>query len=461
MVAHVLEAAHLLVAPPEHLSVFPDATVRDADGDLRVGGLKLLDLAREFGTPLYVFDLPTLERNASMMREALDGYPGLSLVCYAAKAYAGPWLLNLLAERGLGIDVVSAGELKAALMAGVPTSAIYFHGNNKSDAEIRAGLDVGVGRFVIDSLHEARHLSAIASSTGRVQPALLRVAPGVDAHTHAHLQTGGMHTKFGVPLSDTPAALRVIADMPEIELRGLHMHIGSLIDDAMPYQQAIDRVFEVASACRGTGGFELREFSPGGGYGVRYRSGDPDVDAPGMVRAVGKGVVLAAQRHNMPVPDITIEPGRSIVARAAVALYEVGAIKASPSGRTFVAIDGGMADNIRPTAYGSEYEATIANAVEDRTAEEVAIAGRYCETGDILIQSTVMPLPVTGDILAVPVAGAYQLAMSSNYNMAPRPAVVGVRKGSAFVLRRRETLAHLLQLESAGIKGPPWSPAPG
>jgi len=276
---------------------------------------------------------------------------------------------------------------------------------------------------------------------------LLRVSPSVDAHTHAHLTTGKLDTKFGLGIESGAAAegVRAILAQKSLDLRGYHAHIGSQIHEIEPYEAAVERLFSFAKEMRDRHGVQLREISPGGGYGVRYTTNDPTTRAADMIRHVGEIVAAAARKAGFTeLPELTIEPGRSMVAPAAVALYRVGSVKRIPEGRTYVAVDGGMADNIRPTAYGAKYSAVLANRADDSGATDVAIAGKYCETGDILIQHVDLPLPRVGDLVAIPTAGAYHMSMASNYNMALRPAVVVVANGKARLVRRRETFEDLL-----------------
>ncbi|HEY6957342.1 MAG TPA: diaminopimelate decarboxylase [Candidatus Limnocylindria bacterium] len=436
------------------LELFPDTTRVDLDGRLSIAGCDAVSLAERFGTPLYVYDTATILARAGAYREALAAsYPAGATVCYAAKAYVAPWLLHLIEPEGLGLDVVSGGELHVAQVAGFPRERVYFHGNNKGEDELAYALDQRVGRIVIDNLDEVARLARLAADRGVRQAVLLRIAPGVDVHTHAHLTTGAPDTKFGVSIESgwAEATVRAILHQPSLELRGFHAHIGSQIREIEPYRESIERVFSFAADMRAKVDFIMRELSPGGGYPVRYVVSDPDVSVVEMIRSVAEAVVTAAGRHGLELPELTIEPGRSIIAPAGVALYRVGSVKRGP--RTYVAIDGGMADNIRPTAYGAEYAAILANRANDPVgdfpgsapgSDRFAIAGKYCETGDILIQDVKLPPPRVGDLVAVPVSGAYHLAMASNYNMAPRPAVVVAADGAARLVRERETYDDLL-----------------
>jgi diaminopimelate decarboxylase len=427
--------------------ILPDTTRVTGDGHLEIGGCDAVALAGEYGTPLYVIDIATIRSRIRGYKAALAAsYPGASNVTYAGKAYAAPWLLRVLAAEGIGLDVVSGGELYVATVADFPRERVYLHGNNKSAEELTEALAQGVGRIVVDNLDEIALLGRLADQRGVRQPVLLRVSPGVDAHTHAHLTTGRVDTKFGLGI-DTGAAEEGIwaaLAQPALDLRGVHAHIGSLIDDVQPYRDTLDRLLAFAARMRDAHGFELREISPGGGFGVRHTLDDEPVVPEAMVADLARHLTEAATRHGLGLPALTIEPGRSVIAAAVVALYEVGSIKAIPGGRTYVAVDGGMADNIRPTAYGSRYSALLANRANDPVEGEYAVAGKYCETGDILIQAVGLPRPAIGDLVAIPTAGAYQLSLASNYNLAPRPAALVVGDGRATLVRRRETHADLL-----------------
>jgi diaminopimelate decarboxylase len=426
------------------LELFPETTRVTLDNHLAIGGVDLVDLAAQHGTPLYVYDSATVIARAGAAREALRAsYPGTSTVCYAAKAYIAPWLLKLLAPEGLGLDVVSGGELHVAVRAGFPMERVYFHGNNKSEAELTYALDQRIGRVVVDNLDEIALLARLAVARGARQAVLLRVGPGVDVHTHAHLATGTPDTKFGLDLASgaAEAGVHAILAEPSLELRGFHAHIGSQIREIEPYRTAIDRIFAFAAAMREKTGFVLREVSPGGGFPVRYVPSDPPIEAAEMISAAAGAVLTSSTKHGLDQPELTIEPGRSIVAPAGVAVYRVGSVK--KGARTYVAVDGGMADNIRPTAYGADYTAALASRVEDGGLTDVAVAGKYCETGDVMIQKVTLPLPHVGDLIAVPVSGAYHLAMASNYNMSPRPAVVVVGDGDATLVRSRESYDDL------------------
>ncbi|MEO8633037.1 MAG: diaminopimelate decarboxylase [Chloroflexota bacterium] len=443
------------MSPPEAVQagdIFPDTTRVDGD-HLSIGGCDLTELALRYGTPLYVYDEASLINRARGYRGALkSSYAGDSIICYASKAYAAPWILSLLADEGLGLDVVSAGELWTGVVADFPRDRIYFHGNNKGEDELELALAERVGRIVIDNLDETARLGRLSTERGIRQSVLLRVSPNVDAHTHAHLTTGNLDTKFGLGIESGAAeeGVREVLKWPSLDLRGYHAHIGSQIHEIGPYRDTVDRLFAFARQMREKHGVALREISPGGGYGVRYTTADPAVKTRDVIGELGRLVTEAARKHGFSeLPELTIEPGRSLVASAAVSIYRVGSIKRIPEGRTYVAVDGGMADNIRPTAYAAKYSAVLANRVNDGGATDVAIAGKYCETGDILIQHVDLPLPRVGDLVAIPTAGAYHLSMASNYNMALRPAVVVVKDGNSRLVRRRQTFEDLLAADVA------------
>lgn len=438
-----------MAALPDGL--LPDTARISGEGHLQLGGCDVVALTREFGTPLYVYDEATIRTRAAAYRNGLRAaYGGESLVCYAGKAYCAPWLLRVIADEGLGLDVVSGGELFAAGLAGFAPELIYFHGNNKSEDELDQALNVGVGRIVIDNLEEIDRLSRLATQRGLRQSVLLRVAPGVEAHTHAHIKTGVLDTKFGLSIQTgaAEAAARAVFEAPGLELTGLHAHIGSQLFELEPYRQTIERVFELASRLATAFGFELRELSPGGGFGMRYTLDDEPLQPAQITLAIAETVCHAAQQAGLAQPPkLTIEPGRSIIGTAGVALYRVGSVKEISGVRTYVAVDGGMADNIRPTAYGARYTPLLANRLFEQADSVVAVAGKYCESGDVLVPNARLPLPHVGDLVAMPGSGAYHLAMASNYNLSLRPAVVVVRDGQARLVRRRETYADLLRPE--------------
>ncbi len=417
-------------------------------GHLTLGGCDAVELARDFGTPLYVFDEETLRGQCRAFQEEFRSRYPETVVAYAAKAYLGRALAGVIAQEGMSLDVVSGGELAVAASVNFPPERIFFHGNNKSDEELREALDYGVSRIVIDNFHEMQLLNGVAQANGIRQKALIRLSPGIDPHTHAKTTTGTLENKFGIPMptGQGEAAVRQALAMPGIELLGLHVHLGSPVFELEPYAEAVDAVLEFAAKMRKEHSFEMREFSPGGGFAVAYT---PDQQPPSPA-AYAETVVAtlreALWRYELPAPRLIIEPGRAIVARAAVALYTVGAWKEAPE-RRFVSVDGGMADNVRPALYDSRYSAILANRPTDERRETVTIAGKYCESGDVLVRDAELPPLEPGDVLAMPAAGAYALAMASNYNLSLRPAVVLVKDGEAKLMRRRETYDDIMRAD--------------
>jgi diaminopimelate decarboxylase len=413
---------------------------------LTIGGCDTVELARSYGTPLYVYDETTIRTRAREYRSAIEAVYPDAQVLYASKAFSSPMLLQIMEQEGLGLDVVSGGELYTAMTVDFPVERIYFHGNNKTPDELQMALDCGVGRIVVDSFYELDLLSDLAAKRGLRQPILLRLSPGVEAHTHDLIKTGILDTKFGFPISTGQAEQAVVQALkaPGLDLFGVHCHIGSQIFDLEPYVETARRAFAFAAEMRRKHGLELREYSPGGGWGVAYTAADDPWPIGEIVSKVGHALQQAAASDDLGAPRMVIEPGRSMVAQAGVALYTIGAIKQIPGLRTYVSVDGGMADNIRPAIYGSKYEAIVANKADADRTETVTIAGKYCESGDLLIKDIALPPLESGDVLALPTSGAYNLAMSSNYNQALKPAVVLVKDGQARLMRRRQTFEDLL-----------------
>ncbi|MSQ27698.1 MAG: diaminopimelate decarboxylase [Dehalococcoidia bacterium] len=429
------------------IGIFPSDTAVNPSGHLAIGGCDVTDLAARFGTPLYVFDEATLRtRSGEFIREFGSRYPEVT-VLYASKAFINKALVRLFAEEGMGFDVVSAGELAVVQAAGVPLERVYFHGNNKGPEELRLALEWGIGRIVVDNFYELATLEALGAQRGRAQDVLLRITPGVDPHTHAYISTGATDSKFGFPLATGAAeqAVQRAMALPHLNLIGLHMHLGSQLFETEPYALAIDGLVGFAAQMVRRHGLDLQEFSPGGGFAVQYVEGRAAPAIGVYAQIISDAMKQACAAHGLSLPRLIIEPGRSSVARAGVAVYTVGAIKDIPGVRKYVSVDGGMADNIRPALYEAKYEAVVANRMDAPPTETVTIAGKYCESGDILIAGLHAPELRPGDLLALPASGAYCLAMSSNYNASPRPAVVLVKDGAARLIRRRETYQDLMQ----------------
>ncbi len=440
--------------------VFPLTTRVNDQNHLEIGGCDLVALAREFGTPLYVFDEQHLRARAAETRQSLNerlprpaGPVRQVLPLYATKAYFSPYLARMFKEEGLGIEVTSEGELEIARRVDFPRERIYLHGNNKTEAEIRTALTLGVEHVVVDNLDEIGLLARVAAEQGMAPKVLLRVAPAIDPHTHKYMATGVVDSKFGLPILTGDvfeAARRVMALAPALKLVGLHFHIGSQIRELEPYRATVTVALDLAAELHAALGFELEELDLGGGWGVAYAEEETTLSVSTVANAIASSL---ESRDSYPESRISnlkllVEPGRALVAQAAVALYTVGAVKRIPGGHTYVSVDGGMGDNIRPALYGARYTARVANRANDKADFHAAIAGRYCEQGDILIPEVVLPPVQVGDTVVVPAAGAYQLPMASNYNLIPRPAVVAVRDGLARIIRRRETIDDLLRPEA-------------
>ncbi len=429
--------------------ILPMTAAVTAEDHLTLGGCDTVSLAREFGTPLYVFDEETLRGACREFHSQFRDRHADTLVLYASKAYIGRGLAVILMEEGMGADVVTGGELGILASVQFPAERIYFHGNNKTAQELREAVAYGIHRVVVDNFHELQLLDSIAGELGKRQPILLRVSPDVDPHTHAKTTTGVLDSKFGIPITtgQAEAAVSLAMQAENLELVGLHCHLGSPIFELEPYGEAIAIAFAFAGRMRARHGFTLQEFSPGGGFAVRYV---PEEAAP-SVAAYAEAIVSALRKsagdYGLPAPRLVIEPGRAIVARAGVALYTVGAAKDIPGVRRYVSVDGGMADNIRPALYGSRYSALAANKATDQRRETVTVAGKYCESGDVLLRDIGLPPLAAGDIIAIPAAGAYAPAMASNYNAALKPPIVLVKDGQARLLRRRETYADLTRCD--------------
>ena len=411
---------------------------------MEVGGCDLVELARRHGTPLYVYDEATVRQRASEYTAAMGG---AGQVLYSAKAFASPQFLRVIAEESLGLDVVSAGELHLALKADFPQDRIHFLGNNKSLEDLEAAYAAGAV-IVIDGDHEFELLYGVVPD-GRRVPVMLRVSPGVKPDTHDHISTGQLDSKFGFSIESGAArrAVETALAHPRLELVGLHSHIGSQIFALSAYERAMDIMLSLVAELRGSLGYQPRKLGAGGGLGIAYTHDDDPPTPRHFVETVRHALVTGCERRQLRVPELVVEPGRSIAGPAGMALYTVGSIKDIPGVRRYVAVDGGMGDNIRPKLYGARYEAFLASDPERATDGKVTIAGKYCESTDILISDIAMPPLKSGDILAVPAAGAYCLAMASNYNGMPRPEVLMLRDGEARVMRRRETLDDLVSAE--------------
>lgn len=428
--------------------MFLTGTMRvNSKGHLEVGGCDTLDLAKEFGTPLYIMDEELIRKNCAEYRDTFKEFYPNSQVAFAGKAFLTKAMCRLVDEEGLALDVVSGGEIYTALEAGFPAEKMLFHGNNKSPEEIEMALENGVGRFVVDSYSELELLNALAGEAGKVAGLYLRIKPGIEAHTHHYIQTGQMDSKFGMGLADGEAmtAVKMADRMKHVELKGLHCHIGSQIFDLKPFQMAAAVMVDFMQEIKKKTGNVLGELDLGGGFGIRYTREDSPYSLSGFVELIAKTVKEKAAEHNYPLPKLLVEPGRSVVGEAGVTLYTVGSIKEVPGIRKYVAVDGGMMDNLRPALYEAKYEGLVANNVNEQTTEKVSIAGKACESGDMLIWDIDLPSVKRGDVLAVLSTGAYHYSMANNYNRFPRPPVVFVQNGEADVVVARESYEDIVR----------------
>ncbi len=423
-----------MTALPTHL--LPATAEVDGSGRLSVGGCDVVDLAERFGTPLFVYDEAHLR---SRCREAVAAFGGDGAVSYAAKAFLCTAMARLVAEEGLGLDVASEGELHVALAARVPPERLVLHGNNKSEAELRRGLEVGVGRVVVDSHDELDRIEALVAAGARPPKALVRVTPGVDAHTHEYVTTGRDDSKFGFGLASGAAAEAVerAGRSQAVDLVGVHAHIASNVFLLSSFAKAVERLAPFVT------GLDLPELSLGGGLGVAYVAGEESPSLSEWATVLTKACADAGIHARL-----SVEPGRALVAAAALTLYRVGTVKELPGIRTYVSVDGGMSDNPRPVLYGSGYEAFLPRAAGAERPRTVTVVGKHCESGDVVVRDATVPADLrVGDVLATPVTGAYGHSMASNYNKVPRPPVVFVADGVAREVVRRETLDDLLRLD--------------
>jgi len=416
------------------------------DGILALGAAGLEELAAQYGTPLFVYDEDDLRRRC---REYAAHF-GPDAVAYASKAFLCTAMARLVDEEALHLDVATGGELHVALHAGFPPERMVLHGNNKSEEELAAALDAGVGRIVLDSFDELDRLEALAAGRPTPPRVLVRVTPGVEAHTHVFIETGTEESKFGFTVSDGVArrAAQRVAESPVLAFAGLHAHIGSQVYVLESYRRAVDIVVALAAEIEGTG-HAVEELNFGGGLGVRYLLDDPQREVADYAKTLHDALAEAASESGLTaVPRVMVEPGRSIAATAAVTIYRVGTVKEIPGGLTYVAVDGGMSDNPRPVLYGAGYEVYLPARIDEDRPLVCSIAGKHCEQGDVIISDARLPAGVAvGDLLAVPVTGAYGYSMASNYNKVPRPGVVFVKDGQARLVVRRETLDDLIRLD--------------
>ena len=438
-------------------AIWPASATRNTAGEITIGGLSVTEIAAEYGTPVFIFDEADVRKRARDYVAAFKVNDIETSVHYAGKAFMTTKIAQWVSEEGLGIDVASVGELEVALRAGIDPAQIVMHGNNKSVKDLERAVEVGIGRVVIDSLIEIERLNSIAASAGIVQQVLLRLTVGVEAHTHEAISTAHEDQKFGLSVASgmAMAAVDNVMESDALSLAGLHSHIGSQIFDATGFELATHRVVDFAAQIKQRHGLTVRELDVGGGMGIAYVAGDDPLDVTAMAKSILDIVRTECSRVNMPIPKISVEPGRAIIGNPGITVYEVGTIKPveldSGITRHYISVDGGMSDNIRTALYDAQYTATIANRISTAVTAISRVVGKHCESGDIVVRDTQLPTDIKpGDLLAVAATGAYCRPMASNYNHIPRPAVVSVCAGQSQVLLRRETIEDLMAFD-AGV----------
>ncbi len=412
---------------------------------LEIGGCDLTTLVERFGSPLYILDEVTLRTSCRQYQEALARYyPGEALPIYASKAWSCMAICNIVASEGFGVDVVSGGELLTTMEAGVSGDLIYCHGNNKSAAELELAITNGC-RIIADNWLELEMLADLAPKLStKPVPVMLRLTPGIECHTHEYIRTGHLDSKFGFDPDKIEEVFAFVREQSSLDCFGLHAHIGSQIFERQPHQDLAGVMVEWLKRA-GDCGLNMRELNLGGGLGIRYESNDDPPSIDEWVKTVSEATVAACEKCGVPLPKLIVEPGRSLVGSACVTAYTVGSRKEVPGIRTYISVDGGMSDNPRPITYQSVYKAVIANPMSKPLVEKVTVAGKHCESGDIVIKDALLPVTKPGDILVVMATGAYNYSMASNYNRIPRPAAILVNEGEANVISQRETYQDLIR----------------
>lgn len=412
-----------------------------------LGGCDALELAKEFGTPLYVMEEDTIRKVCRGYVDAIGDYKGGGKALFAGKAFLNTAMCKIVQSEGLGLDVVSGGELYVAQNAGFNMKNVYFHGNNKTPADLKMAVEAGIGRVVIDSANEIQLLAKIAADLGKVQDVSVRIKPGIEAHTHEYIRTGQVDSKFGFGIGDGQGmqAVKDILAQPSLNLIGMHCHIGSQIFELKPFRDAVDVMLTYMLEVKEETGFMFSEINFGGGYGIHYTTEDKPLSPDEYVRTMLDELTMLSEQKGIEPPYFVIEPGRSIAGEAGTTLYTVGDIKTIPDIRTYLSVDGSMADNPRPALYQAEYTCSLAGKMNEPDETVVSIAGRTCESGDMLIWNAKLPKAQAGDVLAVFSTGAYNYSMASNYNKLPQPAVVLAKDGKAELMVKRQSYDDLIK----------------
>ena len=433
--------------------VLPKTTGIATEGHLSIGGCNIHDLANQYGTPLYIFDELDFRETAQEFRNEFGKRWENITILYAAKAYLSSPITKIVNQENLGMDVVSGTELAIALNAGMAPRNLYFHGNNKSADELKEAIQTnGAGRVIVDNFHELDQLERLCGEANLSQSILLRISPNIDPHTHSKTTTGVLDSKFGFPLATGAAeeAIQQASTSEHLDLCGLHIHLGSPIFELEPYRQGIEVICEFASEMLSKHQFSMREFSPGGGFAIGYTTEKKPLMIREYAKAICDSIKKSASKYKFPIPILILEPGRALIGRSGVSIYKIGSIKSIPNVRNYISVDGGMGDNIRHALYGSEYSVFSLSKINSKEKTiKATIAGKFCESGDILAKDVYIPDPEINDLLVLPSSGAYNLAMSSNYNMALKPAIVLVRDGKSQLWRRRETYEDLYRNDIA------------
>lgn len=419
------------------------------NNNLYIGNINSLELAKEFGTPLYVFDEGYIRKLCRTYYNEFIKEGSKNKVAYAGKAFLTKAMCQLIMEEGLCLDVVSGGELYTAYKSNFPMENIYFHGNNKTIDEINMAIDLRVGKFVVDNLDELHIINEICKQNNIIQKILLRITPGIEAHTHDYIKTGQLDSKFGFAMinDNVTNAVKQAINLSNIQLVGLHCHIGSQIFESEPYEDEIEIMFKLVKKINEEFEYCIDEVDLGGGFGVYYKNGDNPLSVDKVCSVIINKASKLASAIGIKLPSLTIEPGRSIIANAGITMYTVGALKSIPGVRNYAAIDGGMTDNIRPALYNAGYESLVCNKADKESEINYAVAGKCCESGDILIDNAFLPKLVGGDILAILNTGAYGYSMASNYNKIPRPAVVFINNGEVKLVCKRESYEDIIKNE--------------
>ena len=426
-------------------NIKPFNTKRNEKGNLEISGCDAVELAKKYGTPLYVMDEVTLRKIAREYKDAFSSYKKVNMM-YASKALMTSQIAKILHEEGFGFDVVSGGEIFTIHNAKVDMNYATFNGNNKTYDEIELALNLNVGRISVDNFYEIKLLDEIAKKKNKIQKILLRITPGIECHTHEYIQTGHLDSKFGFDLTQIDEAVNLIKnECKNLEIKGLHAHIGSQIFETQVYYDEIGVLIKELKRINEVHNLNLDEMNIGGGLGITYTNEDCPPSVYELADVILKSIKENCAKYNFDEPVLYIEPGRSIVGTSGVTLYTIGSYKQVPKGRKYIAVDGGMADNPRPSMYGAKYVAEIANKKENENFEKVTVAGRFCESGDILIKDIELNSPETGDILCVYNTGAYGYSMSSNYNRVLKPVMVLVNNSQSDIIIKRETYEQLVQ----------------